>query len=596
MADSTPSNAAGAVAQAEQLPKEVKDTAAPTHSAPAEQQPASSTGAAVDTAATSAHAAGGPAEGGGEKKGPSKSELKKREKEAEKERKRIEREAKEAAQRAAKEAADVDYATQNYGLQPLHQSQERPGIKRTQFSTLTAAQAGESVVFRARVQNSRAQGAKMAFFTFRQPGGHTIQGLLSQKPEKVSKQMVKWAQGVMSESIVLVEGTVQAAPEPIKSCTVKDAEILISKIHTISEAPSLPFVFEDASRADAEFAREDATFARVELNTRLQARTFDLRTPANNAIFRIQHGVSKLFREFLENKDFVEIHSPKLQGAATESGASVFKVDYFKRPAFLAQSPQLSKQMVISGDFERVYEIGPVFRAEDSNTHRHLTEFTGLDLEMAIEEHYHETLDVLDNLLRFVFTELKKRYSREIEVVRQQFPSQDFTFPDKTVILSYREGLQMLKDDGVELEADADINTENEKRLGRLVKAKHGTDYYILDKFPLALRPFYTMPDAADPTLSNSYDFFMRGEEILSGAQRVHNAPLLEERMKAVGIKPEDMAEYLDCFKWAAPAHAGAGLGLERIVMFFLGLPNIRWATMFPRDPRSFKTGQQQTA
>jgi aspartyl/asparaginyl-tRNA synthetase len=118
---------------------------------------------------------------------------------------------------------------------------------------------------------------------------------------------------------------------------------------------------------------------------------------------------------------------------------------------------------------------------------------------MAIEEHYHETLDVLDNLLRFVFTELKKRYSREIEVVRQQFPSQDFTFPDKTVILSYREGLQMLKDDGVELEADADINTENEKRLGRLVKAKHGTDYYILDKFPLALRPFYTMPDAADP-------------------------------------------------------------------------------------------------
>lgn len=248
-------------------------------------------------------------------------------------------------------------------------------------------------------------------------------------------------------------------------------------------------------------------------------------------------------------------------------------------------------------------------RKADS-THRHMTEFTGLDLEMVIEEHYHEALEVIDGLLRFMFTELKKRYSREIDIVRQQFPSKDFTFPEKTVILTYREGLAMLKEDGVELEADADINTENEKRLGRLVKTKYDTDYYILDKFPLALRPFYTMPSAEDATLSNSYDFFMRGEEILSGAQRVHNAPLLEKRMVEVGIKPEEMQEYLDAFKWAAPPHAGAGLGksstlsflvhpltdrrlfpsgLERIVMFFLGLPNIRWASMFPRDPRSFK-------
>lgn len=138
------------------------------------------------------------------------------------------------------------------------------------------------------------------------------------------------------------------------------------------------------------------------------------------------------------------------------------------------------------------------------STHRHLTEFTGLDLEMVIEEHYHEALETIDGLLRFVFTELKKRYSKDIDIVRQQFPSQDFTFPEKTVILKYRDGLKMLQDDGVtELEADADINTENEKRLGRLVKAKYGTDYYILDKFPIALRPFYTMPDAADPVSTN---------------------------------------------------------------------------------------------
>lgn len=173
----------------------------------------------------------------------------------------------------------------------------------------------------------------MVFFAFRQgPGGHTIQGLLSQKPEKVSKQMVKWAQGVTSESIVIVTGQVQASPEPIKSCTVKDAEIMISQIHTLAEAPSqMPFVFEDAARPEAEYAKEDATFSRVELDTRLNARPFDLRTPTNQAIFKIQHGVSRLFREFLENRNFIEIHTPKLQGAATESGSSVFKVDYFKR-------------------------------------------------------------------------------------------------------------------------------------------------------------------------------------------------------------------------------------------------------------------------
>lgn len=127
-----------------------------------------------------------------------------------------------------------------------------------------------------------------------------------------------------------------------------------------------------------------------------------------------------------------------------------------------------------------------------------MTEFIGLDLEMVIEEHYHETLELLDGLLRFIFTELKSRYSAEIAAVRQQFPSQDFSFPEKTVILTYREGLATLREDGVDIEQDADINTENEKRLGRLVKMKHGTDYYILDKFPIALRPFYTMPDATD--------------------------------------------------------------------------------------------------
>ena len=145
-----------------------------------------------------------------------------------------------------------------------------------------------------------------------------------------------------------------------------------------------------------------------------------------------------------------------------------------------------------------------VINARDHSTHRHMTEFIGLDLEVVVEEHYHETLELVDGLLRFIFAQLKARNSTEIATIRQQFPSQDFTFPDKTVILTYREGLKMLQDDGVDISQDADINTENEKRLGRLVKKEHGTDYYILDKFPIALRPFYTMPDAADSVSEQS--------------------------------------------------------------------------------------------
>ena len=205
-----------------------------------------------------------------------------------------------------------------------------------------------------------------------------------------------------------------------------------------------------------------------------------------------------------------------MMAGASEGGANVFKVNYFKGDAFLAQSPQLHKQMLIAADFERVFEIGPVFRAENSNTHRHLTEFTGLDLEMAFEEHYDEVIDVLVDMFMFIFTELKSRYGKEIEVVRKQYPVDEFKLPKdgKMVRLTFKEGLQLLKEiEGVDLPPFEDLSTEHEKLLGKIVHDKYDTDFYILDKFPLAARPFYTMPDVQDANYSNSYDFFMRGEE-----------------------------------------------------------------------------------
>ncbi|KAG1870036.1 hypothetical protein F4604DRAFT_1773243 [Suillus subluteus] len=518
--------------------------------------------------------------------GLTKSALKKKAKEEEKARQKAEKAAKAKEAEQVREAAEgLDYAAAHYGKLPLHQSQSRPNRKRTDIATLSAKNDSEHVLLRARIQTSRLQSNKMAFLSLRQRTD-TIQAMLAVNDKQVSKQMVKWAASLSDESIVLVHGTVVKSPESIKSCSIDDVEIHVSELWLVAGVEGrLPFSLDDASRSET--APEiEGQFSRVLLDTRLNNRIVDLRTQTNQAIFKLQHAIGDLFRDYLNNNGFTEIHSPKLQGAATESGASVFKVGYFKGNAFLAQSPQLAKQMAIAADFERVYEIGPVFRAEDSNTHRHLTEFIGLDLEMTIEEHYHEVKELLDGMFKTIFKGLKERYAKEIAVVGKQFEAEEFKWREETLTLTFREAVDLLVEDGVDREILDDINTENEKRLGRLVKAKYDTDYFIIDKFPLELRPFYTMPDPNDPTLTNSYDFFMRGEEILSGAQRIHDPEFLCQQMQAKGVDPESMKGYIDGFRMGCPPHGGGGIGLERVLMLFLKLNNIRRASLFPRDPK----------
>lgn len=517
----------------------------------------------------------------------------KRAEKAEKERVKAEKAARLAAEQAARQAADVDFATENYGTLPMNQSQERSNVQLFSIADIHPEKDGQPIVLQARLQTSRAPSAKLAFFTLRQ-NLDCVQATLAQAPEKVSRQMVKWATSVTPESIVQVEGTISKVPKPIESAsvTVKDAEVKISKIFVVVPVTwegQVPFYVDDATRSDAEIEASQDTprpLPPIALDTRLDNRVLDLRTPTNQAIFRMSHGVCRLFREFLENNGFIEIHTPKLQGAATESGASVFKVDYFKGKAFLAQSPQLGKQMAISADFGRVYEIGPVFRAEDSNTNRHMTEFTGLDLEMAFQEHYHEVTDLLNQLFFFIFSELPKRYGSEIATIKRQYPSEDFLVPEKPVTLDFKEAIQLLREAGYEVEDLEDLSTETERALGRLVRDKYNTDFYMLDKFPLGIRPFYTMPDPTDNKYSNSYDFFMRGQEILSGAQRVHDAKYLEDRLTEANIPVSAMQPYVDAFRLGAPPHAGGGIGLERVLMLYLGLGNIRRASMFPRDPK----------
>lgn len=248
-----------------------------------------------------------------------------------------------------------------------------------------------------------------------------------------------------------------------------------------------------------------------------------------------------MFRQALAKLGFIEIHTPKLVASETEGGASVFKVKYFEREAYLAQSPQLAKQMAIVGDMERVYEIGPVFRAEKGYTARHLTEFTGLDIEMQIYQHYHEILDVIEHVFETIFEGLNTEYHHELTVskfykvsdpdvdltfpiVSQQFPYEPFQY--KPIKITHAEAVKMINESSLSEypagELD-DFMTTQERLLGQLVKEKFGSDFFIVDQYPLAVRPFYSMPNPEDARYGNAFDVFMRGNEISSGSQRGTN-------------------------------------------------------------------------
>merc|ERR1711892_830217 len=319
-----------------------------------------------------------------------------------------------------------DISSGKYGVQEMNQSKEKPSTVLTPVKELGMKMNEKMVTIRGRLHTSRAKG-KQCFFVIRQQQV-TVQ-CLAFVNESISKQMVKFIAHISKESIVDVEAVVKKVDEKIESCSQQDVELHVSQVWVVSASdPQLPLKIEDAARRLTE--EDEGTYARVNQDTRLDNRVLDLRTPTNQAIFRLESGVCQLFRDTLAMKGFTEIHTPKIISAASEGGANVFKVSYFKGSAYLAQSPQLYKQMAIAADFEKVFTVGGVFRAEDSNTHRHLTEFVGLDLEMAFEYHYHEVLDTIGDLFTQMFRGLRDKYSQEIATVSQQFPCEPFKFLD----------------------------------------------------------------------------------------------------------------------------------------------------------------------
>ncbi|CAJ1332813.1 unnamed protein product [Effrenium voratum] len=481
------------------------------------------------------------------------------------------------------------------GVYKTIRSGERPSVDFVQVSSLgtTGSEIGSQVWIRARVAAVRVKG-KSTFVVLRQNSLHTVQACKFKEKEdggESATAIARFFKALPLESIVDMSGVLVEAN--VSGCTQKNVELQIRQVYAVTlAAPQLPFLMADAQRSEEEIAASKDSkrpLVRVLPDLRLDNRWLDLRVPAHNAILRIQAVMCQLFRESLAKRGFIEIHSPKLISGESEGGAEVFRVDYFGSNASLAQSPQLYKQMAMSADIPGVFEVGPVFRAENSNTARHLCEFTGLDLEMPIAWHYKEVIQVVHETLADIFQCVEEKHAEELSIVRQMYPSEAPKLPAGTespCVLNWDEAMELLTSNGTQREdVMADLSTEEEKLLGRLVRERYGVDLFFLDKYPSSVRPFYTMPSEEQPEFSNSYDVIFHGQEIGSGAQRCHDADLLEERCAELGVPTGPLASYIESFRHGVPPHGGVGLGLERIVQLYLGLDNIRKAVMFTRDP-----------
>jgi aspartyl-tRNA synthetase len=323
--------------------------------------------------------------------------------------------------------------------------------------------------------------------------------------------------------------------------------------------------------------------ANTNLEQRLDWRFLDVRRSAQGLVFEVQTTVERAMRAVADAEGFTEMHTPKLMGTASESGAEVFRVDYFGRKAFLAQSPQFFKQMAIAAGIERVFEIGPVFRAEPSFTSRHATEFTGVDVEMAWIGGVEDVMAFEERLLVRVLEEVKARHGAAIA---EHF-GVDVTVPAVPFPrLTMAEAIAWLRSDGWNPEGDrVDLDPEGERRLSALAAERHGHELVFVTRFPIEVRPFYHLRPDDDPRVTESFDLLWKGIEITTGAQREHRYEVLSRQADEKGMDTAPLTDYLNCFRFGTPPHGGFGLGLNRLLMVLLGLSSIREATFLFRGP-----------
>lgn len=315
------------------------------------------------------------------------------------------------------------------------------------------------------------------------------------------------------------------------------------------------------------------------LETSLDMRPVTLRNLRERARFRIQEGVVRGFREFLQTQGFTEIHTPKLGSKGAEGGANIFKLEYFHRPAVLAQSPQLYKQMMV-GVFDRVFEVGPVFRAEKHNTRRHLNEYTSMDFEMGFIEGFEEIMAMETGVLQRIMEVLRQDYPEELALL-------EVTLPDTERIpcVRFDEAKRLAAEKyGRPIRSPFDLEPEEELLIGRYFQEEYGADFVFVTHYPGKKRPFYAMDDPRDDKVTLSFDCLLRGMEITTGGQRIHDYGQLLKKLEGRGMTTEGLEHYLSAFAYGLPPHGGLGIGLERLTMKILGEDNVRQASLFPRD------------
>lgn len=428
---------------------------------------------------------------------------------------------------------------------------------------VTPAHYGTSQTFSGWVHALRVKG-NLAFLVLRDRTGQVQFVVKKDAAPALFDQLTPLSQ----ESVVSITGNVMATEKAKAGFEVVPTA---AKVLNAAAVP-LPFALWDEK-------------IETGIDTRLDNRFLDLRGPRSKAIFTIRHKVIEAGSKWLRENGFTEIHTSNILGASSEGGTDTYKFDYFGRKAFLAQSPQLYKQMMMASGFDRVFEVGWYFRAEKHNTVRHLNESTAFDIEMAFIESEEDVMAAIEGLLTAIWTGVVTDCKDEILTLKADVPIPKRPFRR----VPYEDALKIINghDDRMEtpLKFGDDIGTEAEKVLGRVMK-QEGHDFYFITKWPLAPKPFYVMPEdgTMESRLCRGFDLDYRGVELISGGQRIHDPVLLEEGIKRWGLDPKDFTAYLEAFKYGMPPHGGCGLGIERILMMMLGLPNIREAILFPRD------------
>lgn len=425
------------------------------------------------------------------------------------------------------------------------------------LSIETVSQIGNEVLLKGWVDIKRDHG-KLTFIELRDRTGRVqCVGF-----EKMSELVV--------QSPVEIIGTVKKRPEKMINPDMLTGTVEIDvKEYKVLAIPAdvLPF---DLGKAGLD----------VELPTLLDHRPISLRHQKVQAIFRVQAVIIDSFREFLKQNGFFEFQAPAITPAVAEGGSEVFEVNYFDKKAYLSQSPQLYKQIVMSA-FERVFSVNKVFRAEPSVTTRHLTEIVSLDAEMAFIESWKDVKDMADNLIKYVFEQLEKQCKEELKLFDVKIPQTTLETPT----LSLTEAQEMIfKKLGKDVRANKDLNPESERDICSIIKEETGSDLVFIYGYPTKKKPFYVYPSPKNPEFNEGMDLLCRGVELLSGGRRINDYKQLMKHVKEWGMDEEKIKGFLEAFKYGVPPEGGFAFGAERITMQVLGLKNIREATMFPRD------------